>query len=258
MAQREAVFEQRFEIRRRGAVVFRHRLAEEVRGARPLAVVVVYGEVPDLAVFPVYPILRTLGGENGRLNGKDELPSGPQPAAHLFDDGRVIGDVVQGKRAEHEVEAVFGEFERFDRAVPVFDAGGKPRVAGDFPARDLEHARREIDAEHRFRAVFNSPNAVPAVTAAEVQNAPALDRRQNAFERLPLARAGQPLARAGHLAVFLKKRRIVVNIFLQFDRLLLSFVPIIAEPGAKAKRFYKIMRRRAAGLADWAEMCDTV
>ena len=183
VAQREAAVEQRLEIRRHGAVVLRHRLAEEMRGARALVIVVVHREMVDVARCVEDPVLRALSGKDGVLDRKDELPAGLQPAPHLFDDGRVIGDVVQRKRAEHEVEAVLGKLERLDRALPVRDAFGKLRVAGDLAARDLEHARRNVDAERRFRAVLDGPDAVPAVAAAEVEHALVFDRRQHGPER---------------------------------------------------------------------------
>ena len=185
-----------------------------MRGARALVIVVVHREMVDVPGCVEDPVLRALGGKDGVLDRKDELPARLQPAPHLFDNGRVIGDVVQRKRAEHEVEAVLGKLERLDRALSVRDAFGKLRVAGDLAARDLEHARRNIDAERRFRAVLDGPDAVPAVAAAEVEHALVFDRRQHGPERFPLPGAGKPLARAGHLAVLFKKRRIVVDVLL--------------------------------------------
>ncbi len=116
-------------------------------------------------------------------------------------------DIVEGKRGVDEIAGRRRQGDILQVGALIAD-----RRIVRFPARPLQHVFRHVDAEHIGCALPARPAAEPAETAAEVDDAPALQRRQQGTQRSPFGRAVQPLHRARQAAIALEEFRIVVNV----------------------------------------------
>lgn len=124
--------------------------------------------------------------------------------------GRIeIADVMQSERTQHQIEAFLRKIDVLDRGAAIFDAGAAIYLGGA-----LQHLLRKIDADDMRRPLLCRITAMPAETAAEVEDRLVFQRRQHGTQFMPFARLPQPLQRARHGAVALEKPRIVVNILL--------------------------------------------
>jgi len=204
-AEGETVVGEGCEVGGQRAVVFYDVVAEEDGVAGALVVIVIHGEVGDGAGVVIGPVLRALGGENGVLDGEDEVSAGDQPLGDALHEGGIVSDVVQGEGAEDDVHAVVWKREVFHGDTLVGDVGEGVLLTGD-----AEHFFGDIDAEDAFCAVLGGIGTMPAIAAAEVEHALICEGGKEPLEGCPFACAVQTELGAGHLGVLVEESGVVV------------------------------------------------
>ena len=176
----------------------------------------------DLALLVINPILISIGGENGMLHRKDKAPARRQPPANPPAKPLVIHNIVEGQGAEDQVELALVKIRLLNGAAVVGNARVRRGLAGFF-----QHFFRKVDSDCLGGALFDGIAAMPAKAAAQIQNLFACQRRKKGFQLPPFPGGGQPLAGAGHIAVFFKKMRVVILVFQH------GFHPSSVLPGPK-------------------------
>ena len=142
------------------------------------------------------------------LHREREPSTRHQPCGDAAHQTRVVGDVVQRQRRDHEVERRRLRGIRLERTAHIDDAG----IVGA-PPRLLQHALGQVHADHLPRAPRARLACEIAETAAEIEHAPVRQRgRQQPLERRPFVDNAEPVLRSRQLRVAGEEVGIVVDV----------------------------------------------
>ena len=123
-------------------------------------------------------------------------PPGINHVATRRTRARIVGDVVQRQRRDHEVERRRFGRELFQRCAHVVDAG----IVGS-PPRLLQHAFGQVHAEHLPGTARTRLAREIAETAAEIEHALVRERRrQQPLEGRPFVYDAEPRSERGSFA----------------------------------------------------------
>jgi hypothetical protein len=206
MPDREPVSDQRVQCRSDGAVLLDHAFGKPV--GNPCALDGIAVDRPGLAAFRVDEPIRARRGHVDRvLDREDETRARRKRSVHASREPAEILDVMQGERAEGEIEGGVRQLQLFEIRNPVFDTAVVRRRSGAG-----KHVFGNVEAEHVRRSVLSRPAGEPAKPAAEVDDALAVETGHQHAERRPLRRAVETVDRPRQPAVAGEELGIVVDI----------------------------------------------
>ena len=180
----------------------------------PFKIVIIHREMVDGSIGGIDPVLGTLGGEDRMLYREDKVSAGSQPAGNIADQGGEVGHIVEGQRAYHHIKAAGGEVQILHGPLTVFNGGMRILFPGG-----VQHLLGQVGAPNGDGAVVGGVFAVPAIAAAQVQYPLSGKIREQPFQLPPFSCAGKSFSGAGHLAVFIKKERVVITVFFHGELL---------------------------------------
>ena len=213
MLDDKPLLRQRVDIAAERAVLLDDTFRQPVGNALAFSLVAVY-RPGFLPVAVVQPALLRRGGVDRVLGGEDELPAGFQRGVNRGEQGGQILEVVQGQRAVDQIVTFRRQLQLRQILPTVLDA----RVGGHLP-RLGQHLFRDVQPQHAGCALFARAAAEPAVAAAEIDHAFALQIRQDAADGGPFRRAVQAVLRAAELRIAVEKGLIVIDVLRHDDSL---------------------------------------